>query len=652
MNRAHRFRLILGGTAALTLGLGVALYFNWIPLLQGGYGWDWHYRPPRLQNWLQLIPFFAAALVYVAGVWWLRRARLRIYLAWVLAAGMGVCTAALGAYGNPLHVLYERTVSANATGAFLVGVEFPDLIEGVRRWPEDIAGERYSGFRHMRLSPPGLPALYWLSGQVMEQFPSASRPVAQDLRSYFCDQPQVVRLSDGRLAASIFGLLAPLWAMLVILPLAAIGRSLRGQAGDPVIRLVTTAWVLVPAVPSFLGSHNTIFPLAATLSLAAFVRGWRSEHPGRALGWLAAAGLGTAVCLALNVSMIPLTLFLGLLTLFWTAEDAPIISPAFWRRSIGTGVQYGLGLAAGLLLYRLATHHFLWDLMETIMPLHLELDRPYAPWVGLHTRDVFLFFGLPFFCLWLFSCAALPAGLVKKWGQALLATLVILILSGTARGEVGRVWMFFMPAMLLPVGEIVWLVASRRQTAAVAGLQAGWLVVGLVVLQPLLSDQAIPPAYDAVRFEAFADAPAVPIFARFGDEFILQWFQARPDPARNEIVVNLAWSPLRQVDASYLFSALAVAEDGRVVGKTTWLPLDYRYPTSCWHLVAEPPVIDQIPLEIEEPVARGAIWLSLSAFLLPQDSEPRYLPVVSSQGIQDDQIGLGPIAWSPAPLEK
>jgi len=648
LRRLEKRRIYFVFLTILTIGLGVALYFNWIPLLQEGFGWGWHYRAPRWKTWVALWPFFISITVYIVGAWWLRRRSPVAFLIWIVLAGSLVCLAVLDTYGNPLHLLYERTVSANASGAFRIGIEFDSLLAGLSAWPETIAGENYADHRHMRLSPPGLPAVYWMTGRIMEEFPAASLAVGTDMRSFFCDIPQLTKLTDPQLSATLFGILSPLWAMLTAVPLYDMVRRVNAEKAEAAARFAAVAWLFVPAVAAFMGSHNTVLPLLATLALAAFVRGWNATRKRRAAVWFVSAGFMTFFCLSMNISMIPLVLFCGWLTLLWAARDDQVRSVTYWRKSITIGALFGLGLALGTGLYRLLTGHYLWELLPTIMDLHLSLYRPYLPWTALNIRDMFLFFGLPFFMVWLYGCWVLPEGKVRSWARCLLITLFIMIISGTARGEVGRVWMFFMPAMLLPVAYVLLRFFSRGEIAGIVALQTFWLVVGFVVLRPTLSFQPLPPGYEDVRYETPVDVTVVPVFARFNDEFVLQWYQAEYDVGTNQVTVNLGWEPLRQMSDSYLFSALLVSSDGTVGEQRTWLPLDYRYPTTCWHHVQPETVIDRVTLSLPESAPAGEWWISLSAFALYDENEPVYLPVHLPDGSIDEyQIGIGPVAVAP-----
>ncbi|MCP5100611.1 MAG: hypothetical protein GY943_34105 [Chloroflexi bacterium] len=636
-----RSRFFFIGLAVTTIGLAAALHYNWIPLLQSGYGWDWHYTPPTVEIWLAFLPFLAALLLYASGLWWLRDRETAVFLTAIIFLGIIVCIAVLAAYGNPLHLLYERTVSANASGAFQVGMGFDSLLDGIRTWPEAIAGQQYATFRHMRLSPPGLPASYWLAGRLMRLFPEVSGVVGQDVRSFFCDQPQLIQLSNADLSASLLGVFSPLWAMSVVVPLYDIGCRLGSERSA---RLAATAWLLVPAVNSFLGSHNTPLPLVATLTLAAFIRGWTSSTFTRGIFWTGVSGFLTVVCLILNVSMVPIILLCGLLTLFLAAERERPFSATYFSLSLKVGLQYGFGLLVGFGLHYLIAGYHWWELLPTIMQVHLNLERPYLPWLGLHTRDMVLFFGIPFFLLWLVSAWTLPAGNAKRWSQAMLLTLVILILSGTAQGEVGRVWMFFMPVMLIPVGFILTTWFDQKQVIGVMSLQLIWLIVGFVVLRPTLTFQALPPTYEDIQFAPLTDTPQIPISAQFGDVLNLEWIQSQYNAQSNQITLHLGWKTVQQLSTNYLFSALPVAPDGTLGDGIIWLPFDFQYPTTCWHRNHPHPIVDEITLSLGENAPPGDYWISLSAFDLDEGNTAVYLPVTTLDGTIDEyQVGIGPI---------
>jgi hypothetical protein len=75
--------------------------------------------------------------------------------------------------------------------------------------------------------------------------------------------------------------------------------------------------------------------------------------------------------------------------------------------------------------------------------------RSYLPWVGLNAWDFSLFAGLPLIAL---AVAALGCE-GRKAALPAFCTLALLLLSGSTRGEVGRIWCFLMPLMAVPAAQ-------------------------------------------------------------------------------------------------------------------------------------------------------------------------------------------------------
>ena len=622
-----------------TLYLASALYWNWLPILHSGYGWDWHYQAPTIGRWRTLLPFFVTFSVYGVGAWHLRRAKAPFFLAWVVLIGAMVLVAGLSAEREPLDALYERTVAANVSGAFRIGVEFPSGLAGVRDWSEIIDQGRYSEYRHIRLSPPGLPLLFWLTGRIMEWFPTLSHFIAQDLRSFLCDQRYLTQLKDHQLAAITLGVFSPLLLTATVIPLYIIGRKLDQERAA---RLTAFLWIVVPSVLSFVGTHNSIMPLVALLSLLFFDQGWRQRSFFRATLWYGIAGFFAFFGLLLNLSIVPLFLLQGCLTLFWVAHDQHPFQLSYWMRALKIGLQYGVGVAIGMILYRLFAGYNAWELLPNIMRLHLDLGRPYYPWLGLHLREIFLFIGLPVFLFWLSSSWLSPDRMTASYGKAMFVTLAVMIISGTAQGEVARVWIFLLPIMLFSAVVVLTHYFDRRQQLWLIGLQLLWLIPILVVLRPILTYQPLPPNYEEIRYSPL-DATTHPVAANFKGEFLLEWYQAIFDPATKTLTVTFGWSPQKQLANSYFFSVLMVDPKQEVHDGLTWLPLDYRYPTTCWHKVS-PTVVDRVQIELKDRYSSGEWWLSLSAVSFDDQAQPTYLPVTAADGTGDShQIGLGPI---------
>ncbi len=105
--------------------------------------------------------------------------------------------------------------------------------------------------------------------------------------------------------------------------------------------------------------------------------------------------------------------------------------------------------------------------------------RSYWPWLVMNLYDYLLFMGPALavtsavaICMGLKQqrWPALPQGLVV----GLLVIVALLLLSGSTRGEVGRIWVFLMPLAALPAADYL---------AGLSGSELVWLGGALIALQ-------------------------------------------------------------------------------------------------------------------------------------------------------------------------
>ncbi len=638
-----KFSLRTGGWVVfgLTAVLAFLIFFDLWPFLRGDFGWRWPHEPATAHSWLVLLSGAGLLAVYGAGAWFLRQRATWLYLGWVVLGTAVITTHFLWLYGHPLDILYRRTVSTLVTGGYMTAAEQIHSFDDLRAWPQMMASGALGEHTHISISPPGWPALYWGLTQLLAQFPALSEAASLWLRPWLCDYGFVMGHTPAAITSAWLGILSPLWGALTAVPLYLLGRDLRDkQLG----RVAAAGWVLVPALSLFMGTLNTPYPFMALLCLWLLLKGLQRE--GRASwGWLAGAGLSTAVVLTFNFALAPLMLWSGWLALLFWWLHPTTDTRAYWTRPFVLGGIYGAGLLMGMGLYWLTTGHHLLSLLPIAMDTHLTLDRPYWPWVWLHSWDVVLFGGLPIFLYFLYGAWRLPDKATRAFALALLLTLVTLVLSGTARGETGRVWLFFMPGILLVATAVAQSGPDkRRELALLGGAQILWLGMMVGVIRAVGIEIPPPVAYTAVVAPPL-DTPATPVGARFGDELRLDSFQTAYQPESNTLTLALQWEPLQQMADWYFFSAVVVDANGTLLHAETWSPLNYQYPTTCWYHTPQTTIQDQAELTLPVSPTAPPLWISLSAFRVNvADNTPTYLPVTLPSGeVDPQQVGLGPI---------
>ncbi len=572
MGRWGERRAVALGAAALALTL--FLLTNAIPFLRGGYGWRWPYRP--VHDVGRVAMMCAAVLFYSLGATWLHRraARRGAVLLWsaVGAALLPLAVIALR-HEDVLFTLFARTASPLTTGPHMAGAQVDWSDPAWLDWGAVM--EHYRAYSvHVALAPPGLPLFYGVLGAALERVPALADPLFRALLPYQCHNYTLLAYSAGEWAAAWFGVLMPLWAALAVWPLYAVAR--RVYHNEAVARAAALWWPLVPALVLFAPTWNTLYP---ALSLAAFWCWLRALEGERgSVRWALAAGLGVGALTFANFSTVPLGAFLGVYALLVT-----------WQKRFGArrvlALLVGLGVGAGApwALFVLAGGTPPWELLQTAMAHHLELERPYWPWLWLHSWDWAIFTGLPLIALWL---GASVSALVRRralrapLGVALLVTLGALVLSGTARGETGRVWLFFAPFVLLVAATSLyregteprrawrgWAAVTLGQAALLLALALTWDVIGTELTPPPDPPPSVPVTH--------------PLGVQVGDTLTLAGWDA--EVTDEAITLRLAWQPRAPITQAYWFSALLIGPDGQPYPPAhDWQPFQTRYPTTCW----------------------------------------------------------------------
>lgn len=637
-----RTTLILWGILGLTAVLLLAFLFDWWPALRGGYGWRWPYLRPTFVQLPRLWPALLALSVYLAGLWLLGNRRTWLFVLWCLGGALIVPVALLVWWGDPLSLLFTRTVSGLTTGGFAIalhaqnqGAALP-LSQLLADWPALMpTWEPISS--HMVVSPPGWPFLYYQLMAWGEHWPAWSTAAGMAVRPLLCDNVPLMTNSHAQLAAAWLGMAAPLWLALAVLPLYGLARQ---AAGDRAARWAIAWWPLVPSLSIFLGTLNSPYPLAAATIVWLLWAGLRHGRSRRAAVQLGLAGALTAVAILFSFAFAPLLLFAGLLAWIvgwkWPGETwAEAV-----KRPFLAGIQFGAGLLLIFALYRLWAGHTPLAVWQATTQYHFQLERAYWPWLWLHSWDFIIFFGLPAFALFVLALFHKQAPGARQMALALALTLGLVVLSGTARGETGRIWSLFMPVALVGTAAVLADLPARYRPAFTLA-QTAWLVGLFIIIPAVGSDLTPPPAYTAVAFPAPAVAPTA-VSADFGDVLHLQGYSAEYDPQTRQLALNLYWEARRQMATPYFFSAILVAPDGRVLPAVDWQPFAYQFPTTCWYGLPAP-IMDRVFLPLDDGPITGDWWLSLRVFALGTDNQPRPLPVTTAGGAADEQIGLGPI---------
>lgn len=448
--------------AALTGATALAIAFDLIPWLRGPAPyppeWQWEYReaPPAGRF---LAPVACAggllALLFASS---LRAARLRprgsarLVIAGSVLLGWAFEISVL----NPepegaLRTLVQRTLSRTDTSYHTVASSplAEDPLAFLDHHAQLLPELRHMG-KHAATHPPG-PVLYYRGLIALcESWPRLTETLLGTAGLPSLEREPSRHRDAARASALLGGLLILLFSAATAVPVAALARM---AGGDHLASArVAVLWNLLPGPalmsPQFDQALAFLVAAAAATAASAIV-----GRPG--IRPLAAAASGVLAGLALYtsygaVAFLPTVLFPFLALVGWER--------AFFRQVAPTAIL-ALAGALGVIGLAVALGHEPFQAARTALAIHREmftLPRRYAVWLLFNPLDCALFLGVPVATLALLrlgrsasACFSRRSSPMDRGRVVMGLLFLLLVASGTARGEVGRIWIPLMPVMLV-----------------------------------------------------------------------------------------------------------------------------------------------------------------------------------------------------------
>lgn len=433
--------------------------------------WYWVFDP--LPFSLGDLWFALAAVITLALTYWLLIVRRRLAaglllvaaLGWFLQIGVGLMgSGGLATLRDRYFSTYHQAYVARASESHL------SLIESIRRYEELYGSSAFTSTK-----PPGLMAFYMGLEQLVNGYPSA-----------YDDTMRYPRLS------TVITWLFPFLAMGMVGLLYAFAR--RFLDDEP--RLVRCAgpllYVLTPGVALFtFFADQAIYPLVFLLGIWFAVIAIRRGS----FAWFLLLGAVMYAAVFFAFTMLPLYPFAGLYLALhhWQDRSGQRVQRILWA---------ALAIAAGTLLLHLLgvallNYDFLPRFERTISinhnfdfylrvgqqppggpePLAVRLGQIVnAAWIN--NLDFAAAIGFPVYILFLVQAVRRVWRSIKGRAAsgdiillALLASFLVLNLAGTAQGEVPRLWLFWLPmVVLLAAYELEPHLRKRPQILLALGL--------------------------------------------------------------------------------------------------------------------------------------------------------------------------------------
>jgi methylthioxylose transferase len=308
---------------------------------------------------------------------------------------------------------------------------------------------------HIGTHPPGLIAVQCILIGVMEWQPSLAdylidhMPTTVDhgFRIFAGRDPQPLTRGD-RAALYATALITLAACAGTVVPLYLLARA---ALGAPAAWAAAALWPLAPAANLFQPVADTAYPVLSTSALALAVWAVRSqERPG----WPAFAGIllaivsGTVMAFGMffTLAFLPVGLIVALVVCLPRSVS--------WRSRAVLIVAIGLGFVTILLCgwAIIGANPFVissWNLYHHAR-FYDEYPRTYRLWLVVNPVELAIALGLPS-VIWCLIALCAPRGMpLSVWSTLLVLTLTNL--TGRNMGEVARLWMLYMPPLLVAAG--------------------------------------------------------------------------------------------------------------------------------------------------------------------------------------------------------
>jgi hypothetical protein len=468
-NKAEVARLIAVFLVLLSTALhGLTLIFQaqWIYHVDG---WFWRYTPKHLRLANIFMP--AAAILGFFLLRFLAQSRIKrsiailllVFYAYFLQVAFGF---ALGRGFESIRSKYESTPLSNEM--LLVCESESDTLPALRNY-ESIYGSKYGSKAWYGTKPPGLFAFYSLTRDILRAISPNS---VTDAGTCF------------HKLSMIFAIIMPLLSALVIVPVSAIEKTFLGPSSTisaSLLYMSAPSVLLMTLIPD-----QFLYPLLFTTSIYLLVMA--TIKKSLLFGLLAGAGM--CISLYVSYSLLPIV---GM-ALAWIALSYGSKGFRSWRN---WGVSSLLGIILGFLLISWILIRYLGYAPITrylnAMDHHRHLTG-YTRSISnllqyglLNNLEYAFWIGFPLFTLAIIGTVRSFRSAIRNrhtihdcFNISFFFLYFFLNFLGPTKGEVGRIWIFLLPAIAI-------VAAKEASTLLKDPTKSVWMVFALQFMTSIIA---------------------------------------------------------------------------------------------------------------------------------------------------------------------
>jgi hypothetical protein len=491
-------------------------------------------------------------------------------IAMVIIGGLALQLAVVAATNaDPIAEIIRRTYAWKTGGYWTVGAPVTNLIDFIGKYAERAPLYPVHESRH----PPGLSLIFTMGTRLFEFVPFIAAPIANWLRPMSCQSLVWVNAPAPQMASGLFGAIAEIaLAYAPIIPLYALVKRL---AGERAAAWSAVLYALTPGFTQWVTQFDRGVALATAMSLY-FAERFIAE---RKLRHALFVGLTLSVATFMTFGAAPIALIVAVYALVRWLQSR---SASKLKADLGF-LAGGIGLAiAGLASVWVIAYVFTGlnpiTLYNVVFDSHLGIEFPFWPFVFWHPWDMLTMIGLPVAMIVIFAGWRRATAL----SAAFVIPLLTLSFAHVARGETGRVWLYFTPIAVGATAIVIekWPRAAQMSVVALLGLH-------LVVQGALFRTHEYGYWPDSLP-QAAVPADATTVDTRFGasGQIALLAYRITPLKPGEEGAITLWWQrmsdePLDTAYKSFIHVAEDESDQGRVAQHDE-MPVRSLYPTTCW----------------------------------------------------------------------
>jgi len=330
-------------------------------------------------------------------------------------------------------VLIHRIINPELNSYFTASLLIQDPIDFLKNYDQYLSHFVY----HARSHPPGAVLIYYLVKQFISPF-TFFIDFTNSLNPGHADVKQLwnLLLPINKATAIFSAFFIPLLSTLTLIPLYYSAKILYGTK---VAIRSAFLFIFIPSIVLFIPINDVFLPLFSISSFLFLIKGLKENKNKHFF----ISGLILFLGIFFSLSLLPLLLLFTIYSVFKIRKDK-------FKKYINPILHFSIGFSLlPISFYLLFNFNFIL-LIQTIMNevVHVH-TRSYTTWIFYNLYDFFVFTGI--------AISTIFFALIKKFDKSdilfvsFLIFIIIVNLSGSTRGETGRIWSPYLPFIILPV---------------------------------------------------------------------------------------------------------------------------------------------------------------------------------------------------------